>query len=254
MVRSAAKLLLIGTSGWTYEGWRGALYPSKLSKKHWLRFYASRFSSTEINGSFYRTPSPETVRGWRDQTPAEFVFAWKASKFITHWKRLSPKCENSIALMETRLRALAPKLGVVLFQLPPQFSEDVARLRAFLQMLPRQHRYAFEFRHKSWYVDRALDCLRENNIALCISDHADAPSPWIATAHHVYIRGHGPTGRYHGTYPARTLAQWADAITRWRTAKCDIFVYFDNDQKAAAPKDALRLAAILKGSCRNASN
>ena len=141
----------IGTSGWTYDSWRGSLYPDKLRKSDWLPFFASKFSTVEINGSFYRTPSVEAVQAWHDQTPKGFDFAWKASKFITHWKRLSPKCENSIALMDTRLRALGPKISVVLFQLPPNFFEDAQRLSSFLRMLPRRYRYAFEFRNKSWY-------------------------------------------------------------------------------------------------------
>src|ERR1700730_18204148 len=117
----------IGTSGWTYDGWRGPFYPPDLAKKNWLCWYASQFPTAEINGSFYRTPSPEAVAAWRDQTPQDFLFAWKASKFITHWKRLSENCANSIELMETRLKALSPKVGVVLFQLPaPVFQEPRA--------------------------------------------------------------------------------------------------------------------------------
>lgn len=144
---------LIGTSGWTYDGWRGPFYPPRERRGDWLRFYAARFPTTEINGSFYRTPTLQAVQAWRDDTPANFRFAWKASKFITHWKRLSDKCDNSLALMETRLSALAPKVAAVLFQLPPQFQKDRERLVSFLQMLPSRHRYAFEFRHRSWYDD-----------------------------------------------------------------------------------------------------
>ena len=118
----------IGTSGWTYDGWRGPFYPPEVPKKDWLAWYGTQFPTTEINGSFYRTPSLAAVRAWRDQTPKDFRLAWKASKFITHWKRLTEKCENSIWLMETRLRVLGPKLGPVLFQLPPQFSKNRERL------------------------------------------------------------------------------------------------------------------------------
>ena len=237
--------IAIGTSGWTYAGWRGPLYPLELRKSDWLAFYSSRFSTVEINGSFYRTPSLRAVQDWRDHTPKGFEFAWKASKFITHWKRLSDKCDNSIALMETRLRALTPKISVVLFQLPPNFSEDAERLRSFCRSLPRSYRYAFEFRHKSWYVDRVFSALEEANIALCLSDHADAPAPWVKTAQHIYIRGHGPSGRYHGSYPAATLRRWADAALRWKFERRGVYIYFDNDQKAAAPKDAGRLAGIV---------
>jgi uncharacterized protein YecE (DUF72 family) len=241
----------IGTSGWTYDGWRGSLYPEALRKSDWLPFYASRFRTVEINGSFYRTPSLEVVQAWHDHTPKNFHFAWKASKFITHWKRLSDKCENSIALMDSRLRALEQKISVVLFQLPPNFLEDAERLASFLTMLPRCYRYAFEFRHGSWYVDRVLTILQEANVALCFSDHADAPAPWETTAGHIYVRAHGPSGRYHGTYPARTLRRWADAALRWQSEKRKVYIYFDNDQKAAAPKDAARLAAIVGGASKS---
>jgi uncharacterized protein YecE (DUF72 family) len=238
--------LAIGTSGWTYDGWRGPFYPPTMPKKDWLAHYATIFPTTEINGSFYRTPSLQAVRDWRIQTPAPFSFAWKASKFITHWKRLTEKCENSIDLLETRLQVLGPKVGAVLFQLPPQFTCNRDRLAGFLPMLSKRWRYAFEFRHNSWYTDDILVLLQQHSVALCISDHADAPSPWEVTAPHVYIRGHGPKGRYAGSYPSGTLRRWAEAIARWRGEGRDVLVYFDNDQKAAAPKDAIRLMRMFE--------
>ena len=128
----------IGTSGWTYQGWRGSFYPAEMPAKNWLRFYAEQFPTTEINGSFYRTPSLEAVKAWRDQTPENFLFAWKASKFITHWKRLSDKCRNSLELLETRLTVLEPKVGPILFQLPPQFKANRERLASFLKLLDEE--------------------------------------------------------------------------------------------------------------------
>ncbi|HEY2412336.1 MAG TPA: DUF72 domain-containing protein [Pirellulaceae bacterium] len=239
--------LWIGTSGWTYDGWRGPFYPPDVPKKNWLRWYGEQFRTTEINGSFYRTPSLEAVQAWRETTPDDFVFAWKASKFITHWKRLTANCRNSIELMETRLKVLGPKLGPVLFQLPARFTADRERLASFLKLLPKRRRYAFEFRHESWYEPRLLDVLREANIALCLSDHHDAPAPWEATASHVYIRGHGPTGKYRGRYQPKTLSAWAAAINKWKRRR-DVYCYFDNDVKSAAPKDARRLVEIISGS------
>jgi uncharacterized protein YecE (DUF72 family) len=235
----------IGTSGWTYDGWRGPFYPKDVPKRLWLSWYAEQFPSTEINGSFYRTPSLEAVRNWRDQTPDEFLFAWKASKFITHWKRLSEASVNSIELMETRLKALGPKIGPVLFQLPPQFKANRGRLASFLKLLPKGYRYAFEFRDASWYDETILKLLRNRNIALCLSDHGDAPTPWEVTADHVYIRGHGPTGRYAGRYSLKKLREWAAAIKKWKRQRRTVFCYFDNDQKSAAPKDAKRLMELL---------
>jgi uncharacterized protein YecE (DUF72 family) len=239
--------ILIGTSGWSYKSWRGPFFPEKLPARLHLEHYAEHFSTTELNGVFYRTPTVDAVRAWAERTPDDFVFAWKASKFITHWKRLNDTSRNSLALMETRLRLLGRKAGPVLFQLPPQFSKNRERLASFLRLLNRKRRYAFEFRHPGWYEDDVLDLLRDNDIALCISDHHDAPSPWVATADHVYVRGHGPQGTYRGRYPARTLAKWARWVEDQRKRKHSVFVYFDNDQKSAAPKDAERLIALLAG-------
>src|SRR5688572_32460602 len=240
----------IGTSGWTYDGWRGPFYPEDVAKKRWLQWYAGVFPTTEINGSFYRTPSLEAVEAWREQTPEHFVFAWKASKFITHWKRLSEKSVNSIELMETRLKVLGPKAGPVLFQLPSRFKADGKRLASFLKLLSRRYKYAFEFRDASWYDEEILNLLRKRNVALCLSDHIDAPAPWEVTAKHVYIRGHGPTGEYKERYPLKTLRQWAQSIGKWKRRGLEVFCYFDNDQKCAAPKDAKRLIELLSGKTR----
>jgi uncharacterized protein YecE (DUF72 family) len=238
--------LYIGTSGWSYKDWRGRFYPSDVAQKNWLRWYAGEFHSAEINGSFYRTPSLKAVNAWHEQTPSDFLFSWKASKFITHWKRLLPTAQNSLDLMETRLERLGPKCGPVLFQLPARFKSDPARLSDFLAMLGKRRRYAFEFRDKSWYSDKIFELLRKHKVSLCLSDHHDAPSPWVATARHVYVRGHGPTGRYKGSYSAVALRRWAQHIADWRNEGRAVYVYFDNDQKSAAPKDAKRLLSHFK--------
>ena len=237
--------VFIGTSGWHYDSWRGPFFPKGLPLKGQLPYYASKFPTTELNGVFYRTPSLETVKTWRAQTGHDFVFAWKASKFITHWKRLSPNSVNSLALIEERLRLLAAKAGPILFQLPPNFMADAGRLSAFFDLLPRKRRYSFEFRHPSWYQPNVLRLLSAHNIALCLSDHHDAPAPWKRTADFVYIRGHGPGGRYKGHYRQQTLSKWAKRIHSWERQGCDVFVYFDNDQKSAAPADALKLQHLL---------
>ena len=237
--------VLIGTSGWSYPSWRGPFFPQAVMVRHHLAYYATQFSTAELNGVFYRTPNLETVRAWRDGTPDDFVFAWKASKFITHWKRLGESSRNSLALIEERLRLLGPKAGPVLFQLPPQFPANRDRLAAFLRLLPKRRRYAFEFRHASWYDDTILALLRDADVALCLSDHHDAPAPWHVTARHVYVRGHGPGGAYKGRYPERTLKDWAKQIAGWRKTGRTVYVYFDNDQKSAAPFDALRLIGLL---------
>jgi uncharacterized protein YecE (DUF72 family) len=238
--------VFIGTSGWHYDSWRGQFFPADLPLKQQLRFYASQFQTTELNGVFYRTPTPQAVKTWREQTGKDFVFAWKASKFITHWKRLSDKTATSLELLESRIALLGPKAGPILFQLPPNFKADPIRLAAFLKMLQKRRRYSFEFRHTSWYTAKVFRLLSEHNVSLCISDHGDAPAPWRRTADFVYIRGHGPTGRYKGRYSAATLSAWGKRIQSWANRGCDIYAYFDNDQKSAAPADALRLRGVLE--------
>jgi uncharacterized protein YecE (DUF72 family) len=238
--------IMIGTSGWSYDSWRGPFFPKRLAAKYRLQYYASQFATTELNGVFYRTPSLEAVKAWRTQTGKDFVFAWKASKFITHWKRLSNNSVNSLQLIEERLALLGNKAGPVLFQLPPNFEADAERLASFLRLLSNRRSYSFEFRHPSWYQPRILRLLSQRNIALCLSDHHDAPAPWIRTADFVYVRGHGPGGRYRGHYRSQALVQWATRIKSWKKQGCDVFVYFDNDQKSAAPADALKLQQLLR--------
>jgi uncharacterized protein YecE (DUF72 family) len=239
--------IFIGTSGWHYKSWHGPFFPMELRPQDHLRFYADRFCTTELNAVFYRTPSLETVYAWREQTPESFLFAWKASKFITHWKRLSANSQNSLELMESRLQALGPKAGPVLFQLPPGMRSDRERIAAFLNLIPRSWQCAFEFRHASWYDEEIFEVLRGHNAALCFSDHHDAPAPWVVTAGHVYIRGHGPGGRYCGAYADATLRDWTRRIKAFAHEGRAVYCYFDNDQKSAAPKDAGRLCAMLRG-------
>jgi uncharacterized protein YecE (DUF72 family) len=238
--------LFIGTSGWTYADWRGRFYPDDIPKKAWLSWYATQFATTEINGSFYRTPSTESVENWKEQTPEAFKFSWKASKFITHWKRLGASSRNSLELMTSRVERLERKCGPILFQLPAHFEADNDRLVGFLDMLPRKYIHVFEFRHPSWYRDRTFEILAAHGVALCISDHHDAPSPWVVTTDHVYVRGHGPRGRYEGRYPQKTMDTWAAEIRRWYSKDKTVYVYFDNDQKSAAPADARTLIKLLE--------
>lgn len=237
--------VLIGTSGWHYDSWRGPFFPKGLPLKSQLQFYASQFQTTELNGVFYRTPTPEAVKTWRELTGRDFVFAWKASKFITHWKRLSENSVNSLELLEDRLSHLGSKVGPILFQLPPNFKADADRLRTFFKLLSDKRRYSFEFRDPSWYAPQILKLLADQNISLCLSDHHDAPAPWKRTADFVYVRGHGPSGRYKGHYPESTLKEWAKRIRSWKNRGIDVYIYFDNDQKSAAPADALKLRQML---------
>ena len=234
---------LIGTSGWHYASWWGGFFPDGLKKKDALAYYASRFPAAELNGVFYRSPSEAAVTAWRQGTPAGFRFAWKAPRFITHFKRLA--CDDySLDLMESRLALLAGKAGPVLFQLPPQMTVDTGRLDAFLARLAPGRRYSFEFRDASWYCDAVFATLGRHNAALCLSDHAAAPSPRIVTADWVYVRNHGPAGDYRDNYSDEQLRAWARSIDGWCGEGREVWCFFDNDHKAAAPADALRLTAM----------
>ena len=235
--------LRIGCSGWTYKDWTGPFYPAGTKDRERLEYYAGRFDTTEINASFYRLPSEATVEGWARRAPAGFVFAWKVSRFITHNKKLKD-CADSVALVFGRMAPLGDHCGPALIQLPPQLRRNDARLADFLKLLPPGGRHAFEFRHPSWYDPAVFRMLADHGAALCISDHHSAPSPWEVTASWVYLRGHGPGGRYHGRYPQVELRAWADRIRGWRGEGRDVYVYFDNDIKSAAPFDAEALKAL----------
>lgn len=229
--------LRIGCSGWVYKAWVGDFYPREVKAKDRFAFYASKFDTTEINGSFYRLPSETAVARWRDQAPEGFVYAWKVSRYITHNRKLID-CADSVALVYGRMAGLGETEGPSLIQLPPQLRRNDERLAAFLKLLPKGKRHTVEFRHPSWYEKPVFDLLAEHDVALCISDHHHAPAPWEVTASFVYVRGHGPGGRYYGRYPRAELERWAAAIAGWRRKGCDVYAYFDNDIEAAAPKDA----------------
>jgi uncharacterized protein YecE (DUF72 family) len=235
--------LRIGCSGWSYAHWTGPFYPSGLKAGGRLAFYATRFDTCEINASFYGLPRESAVQAWRGGVPGGFLFAWKVSRFISHNKKLRD-CQASVDLVFGRMQGLGEKQGPALIQLPPTLKADPERLATFAGWLPRDVRCAFEFRHPSWYEPPVLTVLRDHNLALVVSDHHHAPAPWLATADFVYVRGHGPSGRYHGRYPAAQLETWAARIAAWRAQGRDAYVYFDNDVKSAAPTDAAALKAL----------
>jgi len=242
--RADAGRLRVGTSGWTYPHWKGRFYPPSVRVKDRFAYYASQFDTVEINGSFYRLPSEKAVRAWAEQAPPGFVYAWKASRFITQAKKLKD-VEDPVKLVFSRMTPLGDAVGPALFQLPPQLRVNLDRLAEFLAFLPKPLRTTIEFRHPSWYTPAILNLLADHDVALCISDHHDAPAPWEVTASFAYVRGHGPGGRYIGRYPARELDRWAKAISGWIDGGRDVYAYFDNDIEGAAPLDAHDLTRRL---------
>jgi uncharacterized protein YecE (DUF72 family) len=235
--------LRIGCSGWSYKDWKGPFYPREVKDKDRLEYYATRFDTAEINASFYRLPSESMVEGWARRPPQGFTFAWKVSRYITHNKKLKD-CADSVALVFGRMAPLGDRYGPALVQLPPQLRRNDDRLAGFLQLLPKGRRHTVEFRHESWYAPQVLQILGDFDAALCISDHHAAPAPWEVTASWVYVRGHGPGGRYHGRYPEADLRAWAERIANWRAVGRDVYAYFDNDIKSAAPFDAETLLRL----------
>ncbi len=230
----------IGTSGWSYDDWTGLFYPSLLPASDRLAFYARHFQTVEINATFYRLPEPATVAHWNAATPAKFRFAAKASRFITHMKKLKDP-EVSLSPFFRAIAGLAEKCGPILFQLPPHWRVNPDRLTDFLQALPAGCRYAFEFRDPSWYDGKVFAALADYAAALCIHDLAGSPSPIETTADFIYLRLHGRDGPYRGKYGKAALRGWAERIARWNAQGRDVYCFFNNDEKAYAVADALAL-------------
>ena len=235
--------LQIGTSGWHYDHWRGNFYPELLSKREWLTYYAQRFSCVELNNSFYRLPAVKTIKAWCDQTPASFSFVVKASRLITHMKKLR-ECEGAFGRFHDVIETFGAKLGPILFQLPPHWSVNEDRLRDFLDILPQGQRYVFELRDSSWYCDAIYQLLKQHNAALCLTDFEGVAALDIVTADFVYIRLHGPTGDYRGSYHPAVLEDWAGRIKQWQSQNKDVYVFFNNDEAAYAVDNAAELTRL----------
>jgi uncharacterized protein YecE (DUF72 family) len=234
----------IGTSGWHYKHWRGPFYDQRCPAAKMLDAYLQHFDTVEINNSFYKVPSEETFACWRDATPRGFLFAVKASRFITHNKKLSDP-ENALANFLPRAEALQKKLGPILFQLPPTWRVNVDRLDEFLSVLPRSHRYAFEFRNPTWLTDAVYSVLHRHRAAFCIFHLAGFETPLQLTTNWTYVRLHGPGGPYQGSYSHSQLAEWAARIRSWRASLQHMYVYFDNDQAGYAAQNALELKRLV---------
>jgi uncharacterized protein YecE (DUF72 family) len=267
-------VLYIGISGWTYAPWRGSFYPDGLAHKRELEYAAGRLNSIEINGSFYSLQRPTSYRGWAERTPEDFMFAVKGGRFISHMKKLAG-VESALAnFFASGVLALGPKLGPVLWQLPPILRFDAGRLAAFFEQLPRTTteavelayaheermrdrtwletdaerpiRYALEVRHPSYECREFVDLLREHDVALVTADTAGKwPFMEDQTSTFAYARLHGDEELYVSGYSDPALDRWADKVRRWSAGGRDVFVYFDNDVKVHAPYNAICLAEKL---------
>ena len=236
----------IGTSGWHYKHWKGPFYPADIAEADQFNYYSRYFSTVEINNSFYMLPSTETFSGWRKAAPSHFLFAVKASRFITHMKKLNLDAQG-VKKFFSHADKLNEKLGPILFQLPPKWNVNTERLENFLAVLPRGHQYAFEFRNQTWYNDDVYAILEKHNAAFCIYELEHQLSPLQVTADFVYVRLHGPGKKYQGTYTNAVLNTWASRCTKWRDEKKQVFVYFDNDQEGYAVRNALTLYQLVNG-------
>ncbi len=239
------KPVRIGCSGWMYDDWRGRVYPQREPKRRWLELYAEQFDTVEVNATFYRLQRREAVAAWVSQTPDGFTFAVKASRYLTHIKRLVDIGDGLSRFYEPLEPLIqADRLGPVLWQLPENFHRDDARLHGWLDVLP-PGMHTIEFRHQSWFSKDVMAALRSHGVALTIGDHPTRPFQSLeATASWRFVRFHyGSRGR-GGNYSAAELELWARRIGQWRR-RHEVFAYFNNDWRAFAPANALALRRRL---------
>jgi uncharacterized protein YecE (DUF72 family) len=239
----------IGCSGWNYPHWRaGVFYPPRLPQREWLTYYAERFDTVELNTTFYRLPQAASVARWVSQTPRRFTFAVKVSRYITHIKRLNEIPEHLPRLYE-RIEPLlrSPKLGPLLWQLPPTYRYDAERLERTLEYLHDGHRHAFEFRHPSWFRVETYALLQEHGAALVIADRpsVNAFQTHEITTDYTYVRLHAGTRGRNGNYSRTELTEWADRLDRW-SKTVDVFAYFNNDWEGYAIENASFLRSVLQ--------
>jgi uncharacterized protein YecE (DUF72 family) len=234
----------VGCSGWQYRHWRGSFYPEDLPLSRWFDHYARQFDTVEINNTFYRLPERATFASWGRRAPIRFVFAVKASRFLTHMKKLKDP-EEPIARLFSRMRGLGRHLGPVLYQLPPGWKADVERFAHFLAALPRGARHAVEFRDPSWYSPEIRALMERHRVALCLHDMPGSATDQEKVGPFVYVRFHGATAKYGGGYPEERLRRWSDWLNARRDEGRDVYAFFNNDIGAHAPRDAMTLRRLM---------
>ena len=242
-------LFRVGCSGWQYKHWRGDFYPADIPQREWLEYYVRQFDTVEVNNSFYRLPDEGVFDSWRARTPAGFLFAVKASRFLTHMKKLKDP-EEPVERLFSRAVELRRKLGPVLYQLPRQMPKNVDRLAGFLAVLPARVKHVLEFRDPSWYDEEVMRLLRRRNVALCLHDMSGSASPLAVTSRFTYVRFHGASGRYDGSYPPDVLQKWATWLL---DQHIPFYVYFNNDIGGHAPRDARTFIQLLNADGRTAN-
>lgn len=235
-------MIRIGTSGWLYDDWAGRFYDRALPRRSWLADYATRFATVELNSTFYRLPEPNRFETWAAATPDDFVFSVKASRFLTHIRRLRDPAAPVERLLEGA-RRLGPKLGPILLQLPPTMTINLERLDTTLAAFPATIRVAVEFREPSWFVDETLAVLRTRGAALCVADVRSRRSPIELTTRWAYVRLHAGRASPWPCYGAQAVRSWAGRLAELAGRLEVVFVYFNNDPGACAPRDAAVLAA-----------
>lgn len=245
--KSEREMIRVGTSGWTYAGWRGRFYPRGLKQTEWLAYYARHFDTVELNATTYRLPKEQHVQTWCDVVPRGFLYTVKLSRLITHRKTLPSRVDEFIANYMARMRCFRrSRLAQILCQFPPYLTRDDERLASFLDKLPRRYRYVVEFRNKSWLSPDVDEVLRSRDVAMCIHDYPGCkPSDVVTSRRLAYVRLHGYVKPYVGSYPLRTLRRWAGRIRMLCEQADSVFVYFNNDVDAAAVKDAARLRELV---------
>jgi uncharacterized protein YecE (DUF72 family) len=235
----------VGTSGWSYNHWKGPFYPEDLSSGKFFSFYCGVFRTVEINSSFYHLPLAQTFEKWRDSSPADFIFALKASRFITHVKKLYDPVEPIKKFLD-RADGLGNKMGPILFQLPPSQKIDLDKLGSFIGQLPRGIRFAFEFRDPSWFDSQVYSLLSDHGAAFCIYELDKTVSPMVVTADFAYVRLHGPAGPYKGSYSREVLKSWHEKFQKWTHGSHDVFCYFDNDESGFAALNAREMLELVE--------
>jgi uncharacterized protein YecE (DUF72 family) len=233
----------IGTSGWEYRHWAGDFYPAGLPRDRWLEFYAREFDTVELNNPFYRLPEASVFAGWSRRVPSGFRFAVKASRYLTHVRRLREP-DEPLERLWSRARHLGPRLGPVLYQLPPRWKPNLDRLLAFLAAVPEDPQ-AIEFRDRRWYAPRILERLEGAGVALCLHDMAGSAARPRPVGPFVYVRFHGSGARYGGRYPSQRLTAWADRLAGWAGSGLPVWAYFNNDIGGHAVRDAERLRTMV---------